>query len=289
MRARGIRRTGVSMVGIMAALGVAALVAGCNSGEDQPLLPHQVVSASGDVAGAVAQFRALLGDPLNGATPGSQAAGRREINWDGVPASFTGNDAFPGDFFNTRSPRGAVFTAPAFRVSDRNLAEVDPSYAGQFSFFSPQKTFAVSGSAVMETEFQVPGATTPAVVRGFGVVFVDVDRQGSAYSRVLRAEREPGPLRRARAVRGQPTVLPRRRLPGHRGDPRPHRLRQRCPRCRGQGRERRRTGGPRRDGRLSLLRAPGPVAGSLDDRRRATGGGQAPARRSFASPVVLRQ
>jgi hypothetical protein len=165
----------------MAALGAAALVAGCNSGEDQPLLPHQVVSASGDVAGAVAQFRGLLGDPLNGATPGSQAAGRREINWDGVPASFTDNDAFPGDFFNTRSPRGAVFTAPAFRVSDRNLAEVDPSYAGQFTFFSPQKTFAVAGSAVMETEFQVPGATTPAAVRGFGVVFVDVDRQGSAY------------------------------------------------------------------------------------------------------------
>jgi len=169
------------MVGIMAALGVAALVAGCNSGEDQPLLPHQVVSASGDVTGAVAQFRGLLGDPLNGTTPGSQAAGRREINWDGVPASFTDNDAFPGDFFNTRSPRGAVFTAPAFRVSDRNLAEVDPSYAGQFTFFSPQKTFAVAGSAVMETEFQVPGATTPAAVRGFGVVFVDVDRQGSAY------------------------------------------------------------------------------------------------------------
>jgi hypothetical protein len=181
MRARGISRTGVSMVGIMAAFGVAALVAGCNSGEDQPLLPHQVVSASGDVAGAVAQFRGLLGDPLNGATPGSQAAGRREINWDGVPASFTDNDALPGDFFNTRSPRGAVFTAPAFRVSDRNLAEVDPSYAGQFTFFSPQKTFAVAGGAVMETEFQVPGATTPAAVRGFGVVFVDVDRQGSAY------------------------------------------------------------------------------------------------------------
>ena len=181
MRARGIDGTGVSLLGIMAAVGVVALAAGCDSAKDEPLLPHQVVAASGDVSGAVAQFRALLGDPLNGVTPGSQAVGRREINWDGVPASFTDNDALPADFFNTRSPRGAVFTGPAFRVSDRNLAEVDPSYAGQFTFFSPQKTFAVSGSTVMETEFQVPGATTPAVVRGFGVVFVDVDRQGSAY------------------------------------------------------------------------------------------------------------
>jgi hypothetical protein len=166
----------------MVALVSAALAAGCNSAEDEPLLPHQVVTGSGDVSGSVAQFRALLGDPLNGAMPGSQPAGRREINWDGVPANFTDNDAFPGDFFNTRSPRGAVFTTagPAFRVSGKNLADVDPSYAGQFNFFSPQKTFAITGSTVMEAEFQVPGTTTPAVVRGFGVVFVDVDRQGSA-------------------------------------------------------------------------------------------------------------
>src|SRR5262245_187733 len=165
---------------VVAALVVAALGVGCNSSKDEPLLPHQVVTGSGDISGSVAQFRALLGDPLNGVTPGSQPAGRREINWDAVPAGFTDNDALPGDFFNTRSPRGAVFTGPAFRVSDRNLAEVDPSYARQFTFFSPQKTFAVEGSTVMETEFQVPGTTTPALVRGFGVVFVDVDRQGSA-------------------------------------------------------------------------------------------------------------
>jgi hypothetical protein len=170
---------GISMA---AALFTAALVGGCNSSKDEPLLPHQVVTGSGDITGVVAQFRTLLGDPLNGATPGSQPAGRREINWDGVPATFTDNDAFPGDFFNTRSPRGAVFTTqgPAFRISDKNLADVDPSYAGQFEFFSPLKTFAITGSTVMTTEFQVPGSTTSAVVRGFGVVFADVDRQGSA-------------------------------------------------------------------------------------------------------------
>ena len=186
MKAEGITTTVAltadarKILGVMAAVAVAALVAGCNSSKDEPLLPHQVVAGSGDISGSVAQFRSLLGDPLNGATPASQAAGRREINWDGVPAGFTDNDALPGDFFNTRSPRGAVFTAPAFRVSDKNLAEVDASYAGQFSAFSPAKTFAVDGSAVMEVEFQVPGATTPAAVRGFGVVFVDVDRQGTA-------------------------------------------------------------------------------------------------------------
>lgn len=167
---------------ITAALVGAVLVGGCGSYDDEPLFPHQVVTGAGDVTGAVDQFRVLLGDPLNGATPGAQPAGRREINWDGVPASLTDNDAFPGDFFNTRSPRGAVFTTqgPAFRVSGKNLADVDPSYAGQFNFFSPQKTFAVTGSTIMTAEFQVPGSPTPAAVRGFGVVFADVDQQGSA-------------------------------------------------------------------------------------------------------------
>jgi hypothetical protein len=170
-------------ISITAVLFGAALLGACNSyNNDEPLLPHQAVVGSGDVTGVVAQFRSLLGDPLNGVMPGAQPAGRREINWDAVPAAFTDNDALPGDFFNTRSPRGAVFTTAGagFRVSGTNLADVDPSYAGQFDFFSPQKTFAVTGSVVMTTEFQVPGSPTPAVVRGFGVVFADVDRQGSA-------------------------------------------------------------------------------------------------------------
>ena len=169
-------------ISITAALLSAALVGGCNSQNNEPLLPHQVVAGSGDITGVVAQFRALLGDPLNAAMPGAQPAGRREDQLDGVPAAFTDNDAFPGDFFNTRSPRGVVFTTqgPGFRVSDNNLADVDPSYAGEFNFFSPQKTFAVTGSIVMTADFQVPGSPTAAVVRGLGVVFADVDRQGSA-------------------------------------------------------------------------------------------------------------
>lgn len=167
---------------LVAAFVAAALAGACGSYDSEPLLPHQVVAGSGDVTGVVGEFRALLGEPLNGVTPGSQAAGRREINWDGVPASVTDTDAFPGDFFNTRSPRGAVFTTTgqAFRVSSTNLADVDPSYGSQFGFFSPQKTFAVTGSTAMTVEFQVPGSAIPAVVRGFGVVFADVDRQGSA-------------------------------------------------------------------------------------------------------------
>lgn len=170
---------------ILVALPMAAAV-GCGgyespTGADLPR-PSRVVTGSGDITAAVAEFRAVLGDPNNGGAAGAQASGRREVNWDGVPANFTNNAAFPGDFFNTRSTRGVVLTTPGagFRVSDNSVSDVDPSYAQEFAFFSPRKTFLAEGSTVTDVAFQVPGSTEPASVRAFGVVFSDVDRQGAA-------------------------------------------------------------------------------------------------------------
>jgi hypothetical protein len=161
-----------------------AVAVGCGGYSTNPELPRpsRVVTGSGDLTSAVAEFRGVLGDPNNGGTAGAQAAGRREVNWDGVPAAFTNNDDFPGDFFNTRSPRGVVFTTTGsgFRISDNSVADVDPSYAQEFAFFSPRKTFLAEGSTVTDVTFQVPGATDPAAVRGVGVIFSDIDRQGSA-------------------------------------------------------------------------------------------------------------
>jgi hypothetical protein len=163
-----------------------AAAVGCG-GYDSPTgsqlpRPSRVVTGSGDVTATVADFRAVLGDPNNGGTAGAQAAGRREINWDGVPAAFTNNAAFPGDFFNTRSTRGIVISTSGagLRVSDNAVSDVDASYAQQFEFFSPRKTFLAEGSAVLDVTFQVPGSAEPAAVRAFGVVFSDVDRQGGA-------------------------------------------------------------------------------------------------------------
>ena len=141
----------------------------------------QIVSATGDIAAAVAQYRVLLGAPLNGATAGEQPAGRREINWDGVPAAFTNTDAFPGDFFNARSTRGVLFTTAGtgFRVSDNGFTDVNAEYAGEFNTFSSPRLFVQIGSNEMDVDFVVAGSSTPARVSGFGVVFADVERPHS--------------------------------------------------------------------------------------------------------------
>jgi hypothetical protein len=163
-----------------------AVAAGCSSNSyDSPstptVTPRQVVTGSGDITATVAQFRTVLGDPNNGGTAGAQAAGRREVTWDGVPADQTNTDTFPGDFFNTRSPRGLITSTAGrgFRTSDTNVADIDAGFAQEFAPFSPRKTFLAIGSTVTDVSFRVPGSGTEATVSGFGVVFSDVDRAGT--------------------------------------------------------------------------------------------------------------
>lgn len=139
----------------------------------------QVFRATGDMAAPMVQLRALLGDVLNPNTAGEKPSGRREINWDGVPATATNNDAFPVNFFNSNSPRGAVLAVvggTGLRVSDNGFTDVNATYVGAFNAFSPTKTFAPVGATVTEVHFFVAGSTTPASVSGFASVFAGVDR-----------------------------------------------------------------------------------------------------------------
>src|SRR5258707_991085 len=48
-------------------------------------------------------FRAALGGGRIPPTTAPAASGRREINWDGVPAAVTNVDNFPATFFNVNS------------------------------------------------------------------------------------------------------------------------------------------------------------------------------------------
>lgn len=152
----------------------------------------QVFEGACDIRASVEAFRTALGT-LNPNQPGSFGGGRREINWDAVPALFTNNDNFPADFFNqpvTGRARGAVFTTPGsgFRVSDNNLSDLNPTYADQFDFFSPVRTFIAVGDQASGVQFFVPGSATPATTTGFGVVFSDIDHPGSGKLRLFDAE-----------------------------------------------------------------------------------------------------
>lgn len=143
-----------------------------------PLPVPTIVSASGDVAAKVAEFRTLLGDPSNGGTAGEQVAGRREISWDGAGANpFNNRNDFPAAFFNTNVKSGAVFTTPGtgFRNDSLKFVEVNATYGAEFNAFSPTKIFSPVGSNVMDVDFQIAGQPTPATVTGFGVVLSDVD------------------------------------------------------------------------------------------------------------------
>ncbi len=159
----------------------------------------QIVSATGDITAAVTRYRNLLG-ALNPNVAGEQPGGRREINWDGVPAAFTNNDLFPGNFFNVNSPRGVVFTTngTGFRISSNGYTDVNANYAGEFNTFSPPKLFVARGSTITDVEFFVAGSNTPALVTGFGSVFADVGRSHSttieyfdAYGRRLLEVKAP--------------------------------------------------------------------------------------------------
>jgi len=160
---------------------IAALAACSNDKVTAPVTPPgptaTVITATGDIAAKVDEFRNLLG-PSNGGTAGEQTTGRREINWDGAGANpFNNKNDFPANFFNTNVKSGAVFTTSGtgFRNDSTDFVEVNPTYAGQFKFFSATKIFSPVGSNQLDQLFEVAGQPTPAVTRGFGIVFSDVD------------------------------------------------------------------------------------------------------------------
>lgn len=135
---------------------------------------------------AVNRFRLDLGGANNGVN-GSFATGRREINWDAVPDSFSAPNALPGNFFNNNSLRGAVLTTPGsgFQLSADSdnptntpveFGNLDPSYPAIFQPFSPQRLFTALNSTTTDVTFFVPNSpTVAATVSGFGAVFTDVD------------------------------------------------------------------------------------------------------------------
>ncbi len=147
---------------------------------------------SAAIQATIDQFRADLGGANNG-VGGTFATGRREINWDAVPDSFSAPNLLPGNFFNSNSARGVVMTplngGTGFITSaDSNDPTVTPvrfgdlgtDYGTEFQTFSPERLFTVVGSNRLQVEFFIPGTNTAAGVSGFGAVFADIDLTGNS-------------------------------------------------------------------------------------------------------------
>ena len=164
-----------------------------NSIKDSPV----VIGATGDINARLDEFRQLLGDQLN-TTPGL-TTGRREVHWDGIPEQLL-NKKLPVDFFNpvgdqatVANQRGLIYsTAGNFQVSKTNFAEVNASATNQFSNFTGDKSFANISSSLWDVEFQVAGKTEAAFVRGFGIVFSDVDLPNSTSMEFFNEDRSLG-------------------------------------------------------------------------------------------------
>ncbi len=148
--------------------------------------PITIVSEAGGnpaaIQAAVDQFRAALGDPNNGNAPGSQAGGRREVNWDGGGAGAAAT-VFPSPMNNFNAggtTRGLVSTTPGTGLEQSGVplpefGEINLTYPDIFQPFSAPRLFAAIGSNIIDANFFVPGTSTPAFVSGFGAVFTDVD------------------------------------------------------------------------------------------------------------------
>lgn len=154
------------------------------------LRAQTVFSGSGaTTTSARDDFRTAIGGGTTAGANGSFGGVRREINWDTVPAAQSAPNNLPGNFFNTTSPRGVVFSTPGtgFQVSGAttdagvgqpaaaNFGNIDPSYTSTFASFSAQRLFTPLGSNITDVNFFVAGTTTPALVRGFGAIFSDAD------------------------------------------------------------------------------------------------------------------
>lgn len=127
-------------------------------------------------------FRTAVGGGSTAGANGSFGGVRREINWDGVPDARADANAFPADFFNATSPRGAVFSTPGtgFLLSANAGQPAAPlfGFPNDFSTFSPQRLFTAVGSNVTDVSFFVPGSTTPATTSAFAAIFTDIETAG---------------------------------------------------------------------------------------------------------------
>jgi hypothetical protein len=180
----------------------AASIAAAPPASAAPVVTEATGADAAAVQAAVDAYRNSLG--VNNGSDPAQPAGRREINWDGVPDDRSAPSFMPEGQFRGR---GALFTTPGIGVQvsgddddDAGSPDADPDqvefanlnagYPGAFAPFSAERLFAPVGSNVTETEFVVAATDTPAQTNGLGVVFTDVDTPAQTTIELLDADGE---------------------------------------------------------------------------------------------------
>lgn len=177
--------------------GLVCIFAYAKNNIDNPGTGTVVITATGNIHPKLNEFRKLLGGNLN--TTPNAIGGRREINWDGLPDSFVGK-ALPLDFLNPTGAdaqaglqRGLVYASSGeFRISNSNFSDVNPASSSEFASFSGKKTFANISSNLWEVVPKKPGANRSAFIRGFGIVFSDVDKDNSTAIEFFNEEKSLG-------------------------------------------------------------------------------------------------
>jgi hypothetical protein len=183
---------------IWACATTATIFSACDKDKNEkPTDTIVVITGAGDITSKVNEFRTLLGNPLNTTT--GQTTGRREINWDIVPAQFE-TESLPKDFFNPTDAgapislkRGFAYNSDGnFRVSSNGFGGEDPDFTPQMQAFSGSKTFANVSSFAWEPEFLVAGTAEKASVKGFGAVFSDVDIENNSSLEFFNGDKSLG-------------------------------------------------------------------------------------------------
>jgi hypothetical protein len=181
-----------------ALLAALALLAACAAPAPAKPQPTVITGAGPNpdaIRPQVEAYRELLGTPDNGGEPGSKPTGHRSINWDGLSDGEAAPADYVPDLFNQPTApraRGAMLGSAGsglFVSADSDnpsgalprFGHINPSYAEIFQTFSGERLFSPVGSNVADLTFFVPGTQQPALVRGFGAVYVDVDTDHTAF------------------------------------------------------------------------------------------------------------
>src|SRR5436190_7497250 len=188
-----VRATIIAAFGVLLMVLAVSETAQAQADQPTPLVFQAAGPDAASIQSAVDAFRAVLGgNNLN--HPGPLQKGRREINWDGGNTNILDTTAPVNPFLVFLNTRGSQFKTPGLGLSQAppsggpqgglSVLFGNPTYGTTFRTFSASRLFTPVGSNITEASFSIPGTngTAPAVVRGFGAVFTDVDQPDGSPS-----------------------------------------------------------------------------------------------------------